>query len=169
MDVEQVAARMAESAAAIQAVALGITDEEARWKPDADSWSVLEVVNHLWDEEREDFRQRIDYTLHRPGEMWPPNDPMGWVTARRYNERDLAESFEGFLSAREDSLVWLRALGAPNWETTYKAPWGAISAGDLLASWAAHDLLHLRQLVELRWLLTMKELTPRSVRYAGEW
>jgi hypothetical protein len=91
------------------------------------------------------------------------------VTARRYNERDLAESFEEFLSAREDSLAWLRALGSQDWETTYQAPWGAIAAGDLLASWAAHDLLHLRQLVELRWLLTTKELAPRDVRYAGEW
>ncbi|HSJ58387.1 MAG TPA: DinB family protein [Anaerolineae bacterium] len=169
MNVEQAVARMAESAAAIRAVTLGITDEQARWKPDPESWSVLEVVNHLWDEEREDFRQRIDYTLHRPGEEWPPIDPMGWVDVRRYNERDLAESFEGFLAAREDSLAWLRALRAPDWEATYQAPWGAISAGDLLASWVAHDLLHLRQLVELRWLLTTSELAPRNVRYAGEW
>jgi len=159
---------MAESAAAIRAVTLGITPEQARWKPDAESWSVLEVVNHLWDEEIEDFRQRINYTLHRAGEAWPPNDPVGNVTARRYNERDLAESFEGFLSAREDSLAWLRALQAPDWETTYQASWGTISAGDILASWAAHDLLHLRQLVELRWALTTRELA-RDVRYAGEW
>jgi hypothetical protein len=168
VDVEQVAARMAESAAAIRAVALGIADEEARWKPDPKSWSVLEVVNHLWDEERHDFRQRIDYTLHRPGEAWPPIDPMGWVTARRYNERDLDESFEGFLSAREGSLAWLHALGVEDWETEYQAPWGPITAGELLASWAAHDLLHLRQLVELRWWLTTRELA-QNVRYAGEW
>jgi len=169
VSVGQVTARMAESAAAIRAVALGITDEQARWKPDRESWSVLEVVNHLWDEEREDFRQRIDYTLHRPGETWPPIDPAGWVTARRYNERDLEESFAGFLAAREDSLAWLRALQTPDWEAAYQAPWGPMTAGELLASWAAHDLLHLRQLVELRWLLTTKELAPRSVRYAGEW
>jgi len=169
MDVEQVVARMAESAAAIRAVLAGITDAQARWKPDPDSWSMLEVVNHLWDEEREDFRQRIDYTLHRPGETWPPIDPAGWVTARRYNERDPAASSAGFLSLREDSLAWLRTLRAPDWQAAYQAPWGEITAVDLLASWAAHDLLHLRQLVELRWALTTRELEPYRVAYAGDW
>ena len=75
MNVEQVMARMAQSAAAMQAVLEGIGETQAHWKPDPESWSVLEVVIHLWDEEREDFRRRIDYTLHRPGEVWPPIDP----------------------------------------------------------------------------------------------
>jgi hypothetical protein len=169
VNLEHITARMAESAAAIRAVAFGITGQQARWKPDPDSWSVLEVVNHLWDEELEDFRRRIDYTLHRPGEAWPPIDPGGWVTARRYNERDLAKSLDGFLSAREDSLAWLRALQSPDWRATYQAPWGEITAADLLASWVAHDLLHLRQLVELRWFVTTRELEPHRVVYAGEW
>jgi hypothetical protein len=169
MNVEHVIARLAEGAAAIQAMVQGITEEQARRKPDPDAWSVLEVVNHLWDEEREDFRQHIDYTLHRPGEPWPPIDPGGWVTARRYNERALAPSLAGFMSARDESLAWLRGLPSPNWEVTYQAPWGEITAGDLLASWVAHDLLHLRQLVELRWFLTTKELEPYRVEYAGTW
>ena len=169
MDVQHVTTRMAESAAAIEALVSGLGNSQTRWRPDPDSWSVLEVVNHLWDEEREDFRLRIDYTLHQPGETWPPIDPAGWVTARRYNERDLAESLDGFLSARDDSLAWLRALHSPDWAAIYQAPWGEITAGDLLASWVAHDLLHLRQLVELRWSITTRELEPHGVIYAGEW
>ena len=169
MDVQHVTTRMAESAAAIEALVSGLGNSQTRWRPDPDSWSVLEVVNHLWDEEREDFRLRIDYTLHQPGETWPPIDPAGWVTARRYNERDLAESLDGFLSARDDSLAWLRTLHSPDWAATYQAPWGEITAGDLLASWVAHDLLHLRQLVELRWSITTRELEPHGVIYAGEW
>jgi hypothetical protein len=169
VNIEHITARLAEGAAAIQAIATGVTEEQARWKPDPDSWSVLEVVNHLWDEECEDFRRRIDYTLHRPGEAWPPIDPRGWVTGRQYNERALAPSLDGFLSAREESLAWLRALPSPDWEASHAAPWGEITAGDLLASWVAHDLLHLRQLVELRWSLTTEELAPRRVEYAGAW
>ncbi len=169
MNVEHLTARLAESAAAVRAVVAGITEEQARWKPDPESWSLLEVVNHLGDEEREDFRRRIDYTLHRPGETWPPIDPAGWVTARQYNERELEGSLAAFWSAREESLAWLRTLASPDWEATYAAPWGEISAADLLASWVAHDLLHLRQLVELRWLLTTAELAPCNVEYAGAW
>jgi hypothetical protein len=107
--------------------------------------------------------------LHRPGEVWPSIDPAGWVTARRYNDRDLASSLRGFVAARETSLNWLRGLELPNWTASYESPWGNITAGDLLAAWIAHDLLHMRQLVELHWALAQAALAPHSVAYAGEW
>ena len=169
MDLEHFAVRMAQHSACIRGLVEGITAEQARWRPDPASWSVLEVVGHLWDEEREDFRVRIDYTLHRPGERWPRNNPGGWVTEHRYNERDLAESLDGFLSCREASLAWLRGLISPDWGAIYQAPWGPITAGDLFAAWVAHDLLHMRQLVELRWALLQAEVAPRDTQYAGEW
>ena len=31
----------------------GLAPEQARWKPDPASWSAVEVINHLYDEERE--------------------------------------------------------------------------------------------------------------------
>ena len=169
MDIQHLAVHMAQHAVAIRALLQGITDPQARSHPDLASWSVIEVLNHLLDEEREDFKVRIDYTLHRPGEAWPETHPQGWVTERRYNERDLVESLEGFLKERELSLSWLRGLAPADWEASHLAPWGPITAGDLLAAWVAHDILHLRQLVELRWALIKEELEPRSVEYAGQW
>ena len=169
MEIEHFAARMAQHAAVIRSLVEGISTEQARSKPDPESWSVLEVMGHLWDEERKDFGVRIDYTLHRPGERWPRNNPEGWVTEHHYNERDLAESLDGFLSSREASLAWLRGLGSPDWEAAYQAPWGPITAGDLFAAWVAHDLLHIRQLVELRWALLQAEVAPRDTQYAGDW
>lgn len=147
----------------------GVPDEQARWKPSPDSWSILEVVNHLYDEECEDFRVRLDAILHRPGQPWPSIDPGGWVIIRRYNQRDLAQSARNFLREREESLVWLRDLEPPNWETDDEAPFGETAAGDMLASWAAHDLLHMRQLVELHWAHTMRLVAPHKADYAGSW
>lgn len=169
MDVEHVAQELKRNAARIRSLVHSISDEQARWKPDPAAWSILEVVNHLWDEEREDFRVRLDYALHRPGETWPPIDPGGWVTARQYNERDLESSLAGYLAERRSSLGWLRVLTTPNWDATYDAPWGPIRAGDVVAAWVAHDLLHMRQLVELLWACTTGGLAPYDVRYAGEW
>ena len=40
-----------------------VSDEQARWKPGKDRWSILEVINHLYDEEREDFRKRLELVL----------------------------------------------------------------------------------------------------------
>lgn len=74
-----------------------------------DKWSILEVINHLHDEEREDFRQRLDLVLANPEQTWPRIDPQTWVTSRGYNERDLSSSLNNFFTERENSLSWLNS------------------------------------------------------------
>lgn len=169
MDFEHLLSQMAEDAQRIRVLVEGVSDHQAHWKPDPASWSILEVISHLLDEEKEDFRVRIDFTLHRPDEPWPGIDPEGWVTRRTYNERDLGETLEGFLTAREESLAWLRGLSSPNWDEARDAPFGQITAGDFLASWVAHDLLHMRQLVQLHWSYTAMKVSPYRTTYAGTW
>ncbi len=170
MNPTQLIEQLAANARRIHALLEGVSPEQAGWKPDPDSWSVLEVINHLYDEEREDFRTHLDFILHPSAQGWHPIDPQGWVSARRYNERQLASSLQSFLAEREASLEWLKGLGEPDWEASVMAPFGeAIRAGDMLASWAAHDLLHMRQLVELHWAYARQLTDPFDVRYAGSW
>ena len=170
MTLDEMITQMTLQAERIRTLVNGVGDEQARWKPDAESWSILEVVNHLYDEEREDFRVRLDYMLHRPGEDAPPIDPQGWVTERAYNQRDLAQSLSNFLAERQRSLDWLRGLGAPNLAAEVVMPWGAVyHPGDMAAAWVSHDLLHLRQLVELHWAWTQRAVAPFAGDYAGEW
>ena len=111
MDLQSIVSEMEGNAQAIRALVVGCSDHQARWRPDAASWSGLEVINHLLDEEREDFRSHLDQALHRRDQTWSPIDPGRWVLERGYDQRDPEESLSGFLSAREDSLVWLRGLG----------------------------------------------------------
>jgi hypothetical protein len=169
MELDYLATQMALNAERIRALCQGVPDAQSRWKPAPDAWSILEVVNHLVDEEREDFRARLDHVLHRPGQPWPAIDPQGWVTARKYNDRELGASLARFLAEREASLGWLRTLPAPNWAAVYEAAWGPIAAGDVMASWVAHDLLHMRQLVKLHYLFLTAASKPHDVRYAGAW
>lgn len=155
---------------AIRALAAGVDERQARWRPAPDEWSILEVIHHLYDEEREDFRPRLDLTLHHPDLPWPPNDPGAKVTERRYNEQDLREILTAFQSERAASLAWLSTLDAPDWKRSHTlAQVGTLRAGDLLVSWLAHDILHLRQLAELHYLYTARQAQPYEVDYAGEW
>ena len=169
MELEFITNQMANRAGTIHSLTLGISAEQARWKPDPQTWSILEVINHLYDEERADFRVRIDIILHHQAQPWPPINPQGWVTERAYNQRDLAQSIDDFLKERRKSLAWLRGLDAPDWQASVTVPFGKFCAGDILAAWAAHELLHLRQLVELHWAYTRLAVQPYQVNYAGEW
>jgi hypothetical protein len=160
---------LTQNAERIRTLAEAVTEDQARWKPTTGDWSILETITHLHDEEMEDFRVRLDITLHQPDQEYPPIDPAGWVTERRYNERHLQESLQGFLDERRASLIWLQSLENPDWEKVFTASWGKIRAGDLFASWAAHDLIHLRQLVELHYAYTRHAAAPYEMGYAGDW
>ncbi len=169
MEFETLYQDLADGAEIIRALVMGVTQAEAQVKPTPESWSILEVVCHLGDEEREDFRQRVDFILTRPGEEWPPIHPGAWVTERKYNERDLERSLNDFLAERSKSLIFLKGLESANWNASHMTQYGERKAGDLLGSWVAHDNLHMRQLVELRRVRLQKITGPYDIRYAGEW
>jgi hypothetical protein len=156
-------------AEAICRLAQGLPDEHAHWKPVPESWSILEVLCHLYDEECLDFRVRLDIILHHPEEPWPSIDPKGWVASHQYSQCDLAQTVANFLAERQKSLAWLKGLESPDWQASYKTPWGSMTAGDMFAAWVAHDLLHLRQLVELHYAYTAQAVHPHAIMYAGEW
>ena len=153
----------------IRALLTGITQEEARVKPNAEAWSILEVVCHLHDVEREDFREHLDCILHRQDEKWHEIDPQSWITSRKYNEQNFAEMQEKFFAERKNSLEWLGGLQNPDWEKVYTTEYHAFSAGEMFSCWAAHDNLHIRQLVELRRLRLEHVTKPYNIEYAGDW
>ncbi|MBM4003262.1 MAG: DinB family protein [Planctomycetes bacterium] len=85
--------------------------EDARWRPADGSWSIVEVVSHLCDEEEYDFRARVRSTLESPEKPWDPIDPPGWAVERRYNERDLAtEAVRSSSFAPTPSPGWGRLI-----------------------------------------------------------
>ena len=88
----------------VESLLAGITQEEAQLKPNPESRSILEAMCHLYDEEQEDFRQRLEIMLERPKEKWPPIRPEEWVTERHYNEQDLETVKEEF-HCREEKVA----------------------------------------------------------------
>ncbi len=169
MDTNIIITQLKHNTLVIDAMLSGISVEQARWKPAADKWSALEIICHLYDEEKKDFRPRLDYTLHKPGQAWPPTDPAGWVISRNYARQNVNIVKLNFLDERNKTVTWLNTLTKVNWDKSYNHPqYGLFLAGDLLVSWLAHDYRHIRQLANLQ-VLYMKYLAkPYSCRYAGD-
>ncbi len=153
----------------IRALFLGLTQEETQIKPNAESWSILEVVCHLYDEEREDFREHLDFILHRQKEEYHAIDPQSWIQERKYNEQNFVEMQEKFFAERTKSLEWLTEISNSDWDATYISEYGSMSAGEIFSCWVAHDNLHIRQLVELRRARIENITKPYPTEYAGDW
>ena len=169
MDTQSLIGRLAGFADALPAVVAGVPDADARWRPEEGSWSILEIVSHLADEEVEDFRTRVELTLRDPELPWPPIDPEGAAIERRYNEADFGKTVSRFVDARRESIAWLGGLRDPDWSNTFHHKRGDARAGDVLASWVAHDALHLRQIAKRLFQLTQRDAGDYSTDYAGTW
>jgi hypothetical protein len=168
MDIKQFTEHLSESASVIEDILKHVTQEQAQWKPAPGKWSILEVVNHLYDEEIEDFSDRLDMVLHHPGEEWKPNNPEAWVTEREYNKRDFDKSLANFLNERRKSVTWLSQLSSPDLNLYYEHPnFAKITAGDILYSWLAHDYLHQRQIINIKLKHLAESIKPYSIKYAG--
>ena len=147
----------------------GIPEEQYRWKPAPGKWNLLEVVCHLFDEERDDFRARLDHTLHTPDLPLPLTDPETWVISRNYAQQDYDKMLAAFLEERRRTVSWLRSLDTPDWKRTYLHPKvGPLPAELFLSNWLAHDYLHMRQIVSLDYHYLTANFESRY-DYAGVW
>lgn len=170
MNLDLVTSRLSANADVFMGLLQGLGPEQAAWKPRPESWSIVEVINHLADEEVEDFRTRVELTLTSPGTPWPPIDPEEWARSRSYLSRDLGESLGRFLDERTRSVLWLNSLHAQDWTQSTSLPdWPSIRAGDLVAAWLEHDLIHIRQIVRLHHEFLTRALAPYEIGYAGDW
>jgi hypothetical protein len=166
---------------------LAITDELARnrevfrsllaglpeglytWRPAPGKWNLLEIVCHLHDEERDDFRARTRSVLEDPDRPLEPIDPVGWVEARGYAQQDFEAMLNNWMDERSASLDWLRSLASPDWTGACLHPkLGRLSAGTFLSNWLAHDYLHIRQIIRLKYQYLQRQ-TGESLDYAGAW
>lgn len=170
MDVIRLCELLANQAAAIDSLTADIDDASARLRLKDGEWTMLEVMCHVYDEEREDFRVRVIQTLTHPDMPLANIDPEGWVVSRGYTQRAFNEVRGQFLSERQQSLSQLRQLGEVAWDTPLNHPrLRELTAEQVAWAWVAHDLLHIRQLTELRYLLYQQMTTPYGYGYAGDW
>ena len=169
MDELQIIDQLEINAQVFKSLLKAVPERMYRWKPAADKWSLLEIICHLYDEEREDFRTRVRITLEGPAKTLPGINPILWVTEREYQKQDYFHKLLDFLSEREKSVEWLRSLEAPAWGNVHLHPkLGPMSASLFLNNWLAHDYLHIRQINKNKYLF-LKEHVNTSLYYAGNW
>ena len=125
-----------------------ITDEDARWKPAADRFSIAEVLAHLSHSEGHCYQARLDRFLGEEMPEFEPDDAQ--MHLELYRNADPEEAFAHFEDQRETSLGLLRGLPveAGNRKALHRAA-GEITLSQMLHEWALHDLGHVRQIAEL--------------------
>ncbi len=87
-----------------------ISDEDARWKPAPDRFSIAEVLAHLSHSEGHCYRARVDRFLAEEMPEFEPDDAQ--MHLELYKNGDPEEDFEHFEDQRETNIGLLRGLPA---------------------------------------------------------
>lgn len=169
MHAELIINELARNKFAFQGLLSGIDKEAYKWKQGPDKWCLLEIICHLYDEEREDFRARVLSVLRNPENPLTPFDPLVWVKERNYLGQNYDEVLNKFIEEREESVRLLRSLKKPSWGNAYEHPkLGKMTALLFLTNWLAHDYLHIRQINRLKYDF-LKDGSDVPLNYAGNW
>ena len=128
-----------------------------------DTWSSFDVVGHLILAEETNWIPRVRHLLtHGESRAFPPFDRFAFV--ERSKGRNMAELLDTFATARARSLRDLDALalGPADLGRPGRHPdFGPVTLGQLLWTWAIHDMNHLGQIVDV--------LARQHVEAVGPW
>jgi hypothetical protein len=131
-----------------------LSDAPAAWTAATEgtgTWSPYDIVGHLIHGERTDWVPRIEHLLqHGDAVAFPPFDREGMFKASQ--DRSLGELLETFDRLRSDSLTRIQALGLtdPDLARRGRHPeFGVVTLGQHCATWVAHDLSHISQVVRV--------------------
>ena len=125
-----------------------ISDDDARWKPAEDRFSIAEVLSHLSHSEGHCYRSRLDRFLAEDLPEFEPDDAQ--MHLEIYKNADPEEDFAHFEEQRETNIELLRGLSADaGSRKAMHREAGEITLAQMLHEWALHDLGHVRQVAEL--------------------
>ncbi len=129
----------------------------------AEAFSPFDVVGHLIHGERTDWMVRVRHLLeHGESKPFVPFDRFAMFEASR--GRTLAELLDTFASERAGNLIALRALALTDEQLARRGlhpELGVVTLGQLVATWAVHDLNHLAQIA--------RAMAFRYVEAVGPW
>lgn len=125
-----------------------LSDEDARWKPAPDRFSVAEILEHLSHSEGHCYRARLDRFLSEDLPKFEPDDASMYYDL--YRDADPEDSLDHFEDQRESNIEFLRTLprSAGDRRARHQEA-GEITLTQMLHEWAMHDLGHIRQIAEL--------------------
>jgi uncharacterized damage-inducible protein DinB len=147
---------------ALRTMLSGLSDDWITGDEGPDTWSPYQVVGHLTHIEECDWIDRTRVILeHGTERVFDPVDREAGFT--RFKDWRLSDILDRFASVRTSNLETLGALvDSDDLDRRGVHPtFGEVTLGQLLATWVAHDMNHLGQIV--------KTMAKQYTQAVGPW
>jgi hypothetical protein len=159
---------LARTPAALNALLRDLPEFWTLQKEGDKTWSAFDVVGHLIHGEKTDWMPRTKMILqYGETQTFAPFDRVAQETESR--GKSLAQLLDELARLRSANLEELRALNLQPKDLNRRGlhpALGVVTLSQLLATWAAHDLTHLHQIVRVTAYQYREAVGPWSV-YLG--
>jgi hypothetical protein len=130
-------------------------------RPAPHEWSVVEVLCHLRDLEREVFPVRTELIRRNDNSLIEGFDQNAWAQERNYAADDPKRAADEFTLCRRKNLLMVEQIGEDELgKKARHSEFGELTLRALLADWAGSDLVHTAQLQRIRLWRYFPELGP---------
>jgi FMN phosphatase YigB (HAD superfamily) len=127
------------------------------------NWSLVEILSHLRDVEREVHFSRLETVLTEENPFLPSIDSDSWAADRGYSSEDPIRAAKGFIKARTTTISRLRTMPPASWDRPSRhAIFGPTRLVELMNFAASHDRLHLGQMKHLEQQLLLEGIEPAN-------
>ncbi|HLN63371.1 MAG TPA: DinB family protein [Symbiobacteriaceae bacterium] len=147
-ELDEAVAVLERTPASLGALLEGLPERWVRATEGEGTWSPYDVIGHLIHGERADWIPRARHILAGENRPFEPFDRTAQFSESQ--GKSLSELLAEFADLRRASLAVLRGMNltAADLDRTGQHPaFGEVRLGQLLATWVAHDLDHVGQIV----------------------
>jgi hypothetical protein len=139
-----------------------------------DTWSPYQVISHLINGEHTNWLPRVQHILANEKRSFEPFDRVPWPNEHHASSAD--ELLARFAQLRQENIATLKRLNLSKADmnrTGQHPEFGEVTLGQLLATWAVHDLNHIGQIVGTMARVYTNAVGPWKaylpILQAGEW
>ncbi|HEX9037414.1 MAG TPA: DinB family protein [Ktedonobacterales bacterium] len=151
IEVDQATAILRRTPGTLRALLAGLPDAWSRATEGSETWSAYDVVGHLLHGETTEWIPRLRIILEE-GEARPFPTFNRTAMFEESQGKTLEQLLDAFAAARAANLTTLDGLRVTPDQLALKGTHpslGPVTLGNLLATWAIHDLNHQGQIVEV--------------------
>ena len=130
---------------------VGMSDDELRWRPIPNKWSVAEIIVHLRDVEREVFQVRLRRTLFEDRPVFELWDQDRAAIERNYLAQSPTQALQEFHDLRYETVAFLESAPLDHWQRVGDHPSrGSKTLVELVTFQIKnHDLTHMIQIKDI--------------------
>lgn len=136
--------------AVLRHACLGKQVNELAIRPAPAEWSIVEIICHMRDVEREVFLPRLQKIVKEDNPFLSGQDTDRWAEERDYILQNGQVALDDFLATRLELLALLESLSLDDWDRRARhAIFGPTRLDELVNINAGHDRLHIQQVYRM--------------------